>query len=138
MEPVSGNWCWIAENPRYLRYVLGHGWRYSIFLAVIVIYAYIFMRVGHRVRSRRRTNTTAATPSNAEADPPLPFSPNVQRFDVKRTDGLQSLESELSLNILLPPSLARTLGPDRGGMYVTARVCGHRGHGVQRADVRKS
>ena len=81
------------------RYVLGHGWRYSIFLTIIIIYAYIFMRVCYRVRSRRLTNST--TPHNAEADPPLPFSPNVQRFDVKRTDGLQSLESGLPLNV--PP-----------------------------------
>ena len=83
-----------------MRYVLGHGWRFAIFLALIFIYAYIFTRVSNRVRSRRRTNSNAARDAKANLAPP--FSPNVQRFNVEQSDGLQSLESEF---------LPRTLAP---------------------------
>lgn len=97
-----------------MRYVLGHGWRFAIFLAIILIYAYIFTRVANRVRSRRRTNSNAAR--DAKADPPPPFSPNVQRFNVEQSDGLQNLESE-SLLITAPgPSSWAQRGSDRLGV----------------------
>ena len=32
--PVSTSWCWITENPTYLRYVLTHGWRFIIIFIV--------------------------------------------------------------------------------------------------------
>ncbi|RMZ70324.1 glucose receptor git3 [Pyrenophora seminiperda CCB06] len=39
---VSGNWCWISGQEPALRYVLGHGWRFSIIIATIGIYIYIW------------------------------------------------------------------------------------------------
>lgn len=29
-HPISGNWCWIQAEPKYLRDVLTHGWRFVI------------------------------------------------------------------------------------------------------------
>lgn len=57
IEPVSGNWCWIAEEPAYLRYVLGHGWRFIIFLITIGCYATVFFRVRSRLTQRNRSPT---------------------------------------------------------------------------------
>ncbi|KAL4258689.1 Glucose receptor Git3 N-terminal domain-containing protein [Pleurotus pulmonarius] len=44
--PVSGNWCWLVDNPVYLRYVLTHGWRYLFMLLELILYTYlhIFLR----------------------------------------------------------------------------------------------
>lgn len=57
IEPVSGNWCWIAQRPDYLRYVLGHGWRYLIFLVVIGCYGAIFFNVRRRLTERNHSAT---------------------------------------------------------------------------------
>lgn len=53
IEPVTGNWCWISREPLYLRYVLGHGWRFFVFVAVIGIYAAVFLNVRRRLHSRK-------------------------------------------------------------------------------------
>ena len=55
-QSVSGNWCWIAPKPLWLRYILGHGWRMSIFLAVIVLYIIIFTLVRRRLMARVNSN----------------------------------------------------------------------------------
>lgn len=60
MEPVTGNWCWIASEPRYLRYVLGHGWRFLIFIVAIASYISIYISV--RRRLARRNNTPMLHP----------------------------------------------------------------------------
>lgn len=52
IAPASGNWCWIAPKPLWLRYVLGHAWRLAIFLVVITLYIVIFLRVRRRLRAR--------------------------------------------------------------------------------------
>lgn len=57
IEPVTGNWCWIAQDPPYLRYLLGHAWRFLLFLVIIAMYAAIFLSVRARLRQR---NTTAS------------------------------------------------------------------------------
>ncbi|POS70760.1 hypothetical protein DHEL01_v210848 [Diaporthe helianthi] len=54
IEPVTGNWCWIAQDPAYLRYALGHGWRFAIFLAVIGIYVAVFFSVRRRLLKRNQ------------------------------------------------------------------------------------
>lgn len=54
IEPVTGNWCWIAQDPPYLRYALGHGWRFAIFLAVIGIYVAVFFSVRRRLSKRNQ------------------------------------------------------------------------------------
>lgn len=53
IAPVTGNWCWISREPLYLRYALGHGWRFLIFAAVIGIYAAVFLNVRRRLLSRK-------------------------------------------------------------------------------------
>ena len=55
-QPVSGNWCWIAPEPLWLRYILGHGWRMSIFLVVIILYSIIFTVVRRRLMARVNSN----------------------------------------------------------------------------------
>ncbi|KAK6824860.1 hypothetical protein PG990_003781 [Apiospora arundinis] len=60
MEPASGNWCWIGGDPPYLRYVLGHAWRFTIFVFIFGIYLYIFIKVMLRIRTRKRTNSRSA------------------------------------------------------------------------------
>lgn len=57
IEPVTGNWCWISREPLYLRYVLGHGWRFAIFCAVIGLYLGIFLHVRRRLAQRNNTPT---------------------------------------------------------------------------------
>lgn len=43
IRPVSGNWCWISGKNTELRYALGHAWRFSIIIATIGIYVYIWI-----------------------------------------------------------------------------------------------
>lgn len=61
MEPVTGNWCWIAREPLYLRYVLGHGWRFAIFLIVVGVYTSIFFNVRRRLSQRNNAPTLDRT-----------------------------------------------------------------------------
>lgn len=55
IEPVTGNWCWIAHDPLYLRYVLGHGWRIAIFVVVVGLYVAVFLNIRHRLSQRNNT-----------------------------------------------------------------------------------
>ncbi|ORY67036.1 G protein-coupled glucose receptor regulating Gpa2-domain-containing protein [Pseudomassariella vexata] len=59
MAPVSGNWCWISSDPRSLRYLLGHGWRFAIFMATTVIYVSIFRSLGEHLRARKQFSSKA-------------------------------------------------------------------------------
>lgn len=61
IEPVSGNWCWISSRPAPLRYALGHGWRFLIFLIVIGCYGAIFISVRRRLGQRNRSPTLDRT-----------------------------------------------------------------------------
>lgn len=36
-HPVSGNWCWIQAKPKYLRYILTHGWRFVFFIIMVAM-----------------------------------------------------------------------------------------------------
>ncbi|KAK0113453.1 hypothetical protein ONS95_013711 [Cadophora gregata] len=51
--PAATNWCWINEDPVYLRYVLTHGWRFLIIGAVIsmCIYIQVYLRRHSRLMS---------------------------------------------------------------------------------------
>ncbi|KAH7058925.1 G protein-coupled glucose receptor regulating Gpa2-domain-containing protein [Macrophomina phaseolina] len=53
LQPVSGNWCWITKDRTDLRYALGHGWRFSIIIATILIYGYIYFYIQHHFSSNR-------------------------------------------------------------------------------------
>lgn len=56
IRPVSGNWCWIAGEHRYLRYALGHGWRIAIIILTICIYVYVFAYMHQRLRMRDKSD----------------------------------------------------------------------------------
>ena len=49
--PVSGNWCWVVDGRNGLRYGLGHGIRFAIIIATIIIYGIVF----YTVRSKLAT-----------------------------------------------------------------------------------
>lgn len=57
MSPVTGNWCWISQNPSWLRYALGHAWRFVIFAVIIAAYTSIYLAVRQRL-SRRNSDTS--------------------------------------------------------------------------------
>ncbi|OJD29152.1 glucose receptor git3 protein [Diplodia corticola] len=56
IAPVSGNWCWIARDRRYLRYALGHAWRIAILVLTFAIYVYVFAFMYRRLRLRREAD----------------------------------------------------------------------------------
>ncbi|KAF3928487.1 hypothetical protein ABW20_dc0107821 [Dactylellina cionopaga] len=47
-SPVSGNWCWIAVKPTYLRYVMMHGWRFVFIIGEIIMYTYLHFYLRRR------------------------------------------------------------------------------------------
>ncbi|CAA9965779.1 glucose receptor git3 [Pyrenophora teres f. maculata] len=51
LRPVSGNWCWISGTEPELRYALGHAWRFSIMIATIGIYIYIWVYMGKHYKT---------------------------------------------------------------------------------------
>ncbi|KAH7327066.1 hypothetical protein BKA65DRAFT_61861 [Rhexocercosporidium sp. MPI-PUGE-AT-0058] len=88
-EPAATNWCWIDQNPTYLRYVLTHGWRFLIIGAVIsmCIYIQVFLRRHSQLldmvddgRTWKQEGLTPATSHQSEAssdgklrkEPPTP------------------------------------------------------------------
>ncbi|KAB2577964.1 Cyclic AMP receptor 3 [Lasiodiplodia theobromae] len=56
IRPVSGNWCWISGEHRYLRYALGHGWRIAIIILTFCIYVYVFAYMHQRLRMRDKSD----------------------------------------------------------------------------------
>ncbi|GAM88211.1 hypothetical protein ANO11243_062420 [Dothideomycetidae sp. 11243] len=49
--PVSGNWCWIIPEKNNLRYGLGHGIRFAVIIATIIIYGIVFRIVREKLAS---------------------------------------------------------------------------------------
>ncbi|KAG6000613.1 hypothetical protein E4U21_005286 [Claviceps maximensis] len=60
---VSGNWCWIRRDRLVLRYALTHGWRIAIFVATIVIYTVIYVRLTRVFGILRIGNAWSTYPS---------------------------------------------------------------------------
>ncbi|KAF9003679.1 G protein-coupled glucose receptor regulating Gpa2-domain-containing protein [Cyathus striatus] len=60
--PASGSWCWIVENPKYLRYILTHGWRFVFIFIEIGLYTYLhfFLRKHFQNLSRVINNSSAS------------------------------------------------------------------------------
>ncbi|OJD30307.1 glucose receptor git3 protein [Diplodia corticola] len=56
MKPVSGNWCWISAEKTYLRYALGHGWRFAIIIITVSIYVYVFTYMKKRLSYLQETS----------------------------------------------------------------------------------
>ncbi|KAI9838738.1 MAG: hypothetical protein M1838_004538 [Thelocarpon superellum] len=52
-HPVNGNWCWIQQEPTYLRYVLTHMWRFFVIVASTGIYIYIYFYLRRHFREIR-------------------------------------------------------------------------------------
>ncbi|KAK2601769.1 hypothetical protein QQS21_004653 [Conoideocrella luteorostrata] len=103
---VSGNWCWIRPDRLYLRYALTHAWRIAIFIATLVIYTFIYLRlrkVFNEIRlSQAASWSTSLGLQNQEATTPMPsdtqsteasrprFGPNNTQDPLKRS--IDSLE----------------------------------------------
>lgn len=112
IEPVTGNWCWISRDPRYLRYLLGHAWRFLIFIVVIQIYICIFLSVRRRLSQRNRTpslsreyefNMYAESPSdinasmmNNELIRGKQTMPNTVRESVTRSGSHKNMETGIA------------------------------------------
>lgn len=69
---VSGNWCWIKPQYLGLRYGLTHGWRIAVFVATIVIYTFVYLRlksIFNRFRMRNSiTSSNISRPQRKAAD----------------------------------------------------------------------
>lgn len=62
MQPVGGNWCWIAINRPDLRYTMAHGWRIFCIFSTIAIYIYIWVYLRRRLGPKpRRTRPLRCT-----------------------------------------------------------------------------
>ncbi|RDW82358.1 hypothetical protein BP6252_03470 [Coleophoma cylindrospora] len=53
-KPVSGNWCWLDSTKPYLRYALGHGWRITIMIMTVSLYAYLFIYMHKHFSTQRK------------------------------------------------------------------------------------
>ncbi|KAF2085815.1 hypothetical protein K490DRAFT_45755 [Saccharata proteae CBS 121410] len=62
LKSVSGNWCWISKDRTDLRYALGHGWRFTIILSTICIYAYIHYYLRQHFETLEKMRSNSATP----------------------------------------------------------------------------
>ncbi|KAF9003677.1 G protein-coupled glucose receptor regulating Gpa2-domain-containing protein [Cyathus striatus] len=69
--PATGSWCWIVENPGYIRYALNHGWRFSfIFIEVVLyIYLYAFLTKHYRYLSKAVDSPKAYSREEPVLDP---------------------------------------------------------------------
>ncbi|KAK8134259.1 hypothetical protein PG984_006271 [Apiospora sp. TS-2023a] len=111
MEPASGNWCWIAGDPPYLRYVLGHGWRLAIFALIVVIYLYIFIKVVLRVRTRKRTNSRSAQlgrPEIKEISLPTATIVSAKDLEFQLDTEMSTIETPSREEFAIRPSNPRT------------------------------
>ncbi|KAK8094205.1 hypothetical protein PG997_000890 [Apiospora hydei] len=111
MEPASGNWCWIAGDPPYLRYVLGHCWRFAIFVIIIGIYLYIFIKVMLRVRTRKRTNSRSAQlgrPKIREISWPSATIQSAKDLEFQLSSFESSVETPSREEFAIRPSNTRT------------------------------
>ncbi|KAF5695268.1 cyclic amp receptor 2 [Fusarium denticulatum] len=52
MQPVGGNWCWIATSRPDLRYTMAHGWRMFVIFSIVAIYIYIWVYLRRRFGSK--------------------------------------------------------------------------------------
>ncbi|KAF5990177.1 cyclic amp receptor 2 [Fusarium bulbicola] len=52
MQPVGGNWCWIATSRPDLRYTMAHGWRIFVIFSIVAIYIYIWAYLKRRFGSK--------------------------------------------------------------------------------------
>ncbi|SCO23413.1 uncharacterized protein FFE2_15571 [Fusarium fujikuroi] len=73
MQPVGGNWCWIAINRPDLRYTMAHGWRIFGIFSTIAIYIYIWLYLRRQLEPKpHRTQLRCeARSSNKIASLPL-------------------------------------------------------------------
>ncbi|KAK7948557.1 uncharacterized protein PG986_009443 [Apiospora aurea] len=111
MEPASGNWCWIAGDPPYLRYVLGHGWRFAIFVIIIGIYLYMFIKVMLRVRTRKKTNSRSAQlgrPKIREISSPSATIQSAKDLEFQLSSLESSVETPSREEFAIRPSNTRT------------------------------
>ncbi|KAI1017987.1 hypothetical protein LB504_003787, partial [Fusarium proliferatum] len=84
MQPVGGNWCWIAINRPDLRYTMAHGWRIFGIFSTIAIYIYIWVCLKRRLGPKpNRTRQLRCDGLSSNKTASLPFkSPKRSGFRV--------------------------------------------------------
>ncbi|KAK7522178.1 G protein-coupled glucose receptor regulating Gpa2-domain-containing protein [Phyllosticta citriasiana] len=108
IAPVSGNWCWISGEKPYLRYVLGHAWRFAIIIIVIVIYAYVFFYMRKRFRYISETISTGSYDHGRSFHHELAVVPAPNGLEPKQTHLSTSLSNTMTNTSRSSTSHART------------------------------
>ncbi|CZT05733.1 uncharacterized protein RCO7_03906 [Rhynchosporium graminicola] len=121
--PAASNWCWIEQDPTYLRYALTHGWRFVIIAAVVSMCTYIqlFLRrhselmditdiarsyqeemiLSQKSEIRLDSQEISPSPGPVDNDPPSPPPTALQNIKAVFTRPKVDPRNELSLR---PPS----------------------------------
>ncbi|KAK8160377.1 G protein-coupled glucose receptor regulating Gpa2-domain-containing protein [Phyllosticta citrichinensis] len=88
VQPIGGNWCWIAKQRIALRYALGDGWRVAIIFSTSFIYLYIYTYVRRHFKGIKQLQEVMSDPI-----PPQDSSPRTMPFSHPN----EPLELELDL-----------------------------------------
>ncbi|KIJ37268.1 hypothetical protein M422DRAFT_781835 [Sphaerobolus stellatus SS14] len=74
-SPATGSWCWLVENPKYIRYVLTHGWRFLFIAIEIGLYTYLhfylskhYRNLAQLVESQRATEDKYQSTGNSTGE----------------------------------------------------------------------
>ncbi|KAK7514930.1 G protein-coupled glucose receptor regulating Gpa2-domain-containing protein [Phyllosticta citriasiana] len=76
VQPIGGNWCWIAKERVALRYALGDGWRVAIILSTSFIYLHIYTYVRRHfkgIKELQEVMSDSVQPQDSSPRP-MPFS----------------------------------------------------------------
>ncbi|KAK7626111.1 G protein-coupled glucose receptor regulating Gpa2-domain-containing protein [Phyllosticta citricarpa] len=76
VQPIGGNWCWIAKQRVALRYALGDGWRVAIILSTSFIYLHIYTYVRRHfkgIKELQEVMSDSVQPQDSSPRP-MPFS----------------------------------------------------------------
>ncbi|KAF5561466.1 cyclic amp receptor 2 [Fusarium napiforme] len=101
MQPVGGNWCWIATSRHDLRYTMAHGWRIFVIFSTVTIYIYIWVYL------RRRLGSKVAETRQPRGDAPASRKANCLPLKNPRRNGHQE-EFELEPFELMQPNTTAT------------------------------
>ncbi|KAK8151967.1 G protein-coupled glucose receptor regulating Gpa2-domain-containing protein [Phyllosticta citribraziliensis] len=76
VQPIGGNWCWIAKQRIALRYALGDGWRVAIIFSTSFIYLYIYTYVRRHFKGIKQLQEVMSdpVPPQDSSPRPMPFS----------------------------------------------------------------
>ncbi|KIJ30397.1 hypothetical protein M422DRAFT_268047 [Sphaerobolus stellatus SS14] len=72
--PASGSWCWLVANPKYIRYILTHGWRFLFILIEIGLYLYLHLYLRKHYRRMAEVMDSQTSTTRVQAIPPTSIS----------------------------------------------------------------